>query len=171
MAAVDDLRLQTVIVADTEVHNRTDLSYASRHRQNRSRRICRGYRSDLSGRRSIERHRRIQINRSVEIGPVLMYVVCSGDKPPGQLVLEACGKNLAARIHKLIRIMRQLVEIEPVLRKLCLVERALAGNDRDVARGQLGRRQRLWVNVDRNASEAGRKPELPGNRGVSRQSV
>src|SRR5947207_2715889 len=100
-----------------------------------------------------------------------MNVVRAGDQASYQLVLRADGKDLAAWIHEAVRIIRQLAEIESELRKLLLVEVALARNDRDVARRQLRSRYRLRINVHRRASKAGREAELPGNRGVGCQTI
>ena len=38
-------------------------------------------------------------------------------------MLRADGHHLAARIHKLIRVVRQLVEVQPILCELSLIER------------------------------------------------
>ncbi len=81
--------------------------------------------------------------------------------------------DLAARIHELVGIVRQQIEVQPVLRELRLVEVALPGADRDVARRQLRGRQRPRIERQRQArsGQAGREAELAGRRRVGRESV
>src|SRR6185503_15833360 len=110
---VADLRLQSVVIADAEIHYRVDLTYAARNRQDWTCGICCGHGSNLSGRSAIEHRGGIQINSAIKIGPVLMHVVCPSDQPSYPLLLYADGNDLAAGIHELIRIVRQLVEVQP----------------------------------------------------------
>ena len=64
----------------------------------------------------------------------------------------------------LIGVVRQQVEVQPVLRELSLVEGPPARADRDVARGQLRRRQRLRIERQREADPVRQvgKPNCPG---------
>src|SRR5215212_9726054 len=54
IAAIADLRLQSVIIPDAEVHYRVDLAYAARFRQDWTGEIGGGHGSDLSRRRAIK---------------------------------------------------------------------------------------------------------------------
>src|SRR5262245_33856750 len=170
---VGDLSLQSVVIADAQVHYCVDLTDSARHRQNGTRGVCCRNGPDLSRRGAIKYRRRIQIDGAIELGPVLMHVVRARDQPPHYLVLRADRNDLAPWIHKLIRIIRQLVEVQPKLRELGLVERALARDDRDVTRRKLRRRERLRIKHQRQtrSGQAGGEAELAGNCSVGRQSV
>ena len=78
---------------------------------------------------------------------MLMHIVAAKEQSLGYLALCAEGKHLAAGIHQFVGIVRQQVEVQPVLRKLGNVEVPPAGPDGDVARGQLRSRQSLRINV------------------------
>ena len=83
-------------------------------------------RPHLAGRGAIERRRRVQIDGAIEVGPVLVHVVGADEQALDDLALRADRHHLAARIHELVGIVRQQVEVQPVLRELRLVEGALA---------------------------------------------
>ena len=173
VAAVAELGLQTVVVGDAEVGQHVDLTHAAVHRQNRTREVGRGYRPHLADGGAIEHRRRIEIDRPGEVGPVLVDIVGTEEQPLPDLPLGADRRRLAARVHQLVGVVRQQVEVQSVLGKLRLVEVALPRLDRDVARRKLRRRQRLRVERHRQARprQAGRETGLPGRRGVGREAV
>ena len=80
VAAIADLRLQPVVVGDAEIHQHVDLAHAAVDRQDRPRRVGRGDGAGLPGRGAIERRRRVQIDRPIEIGPVLVDVVAADEQ-------------------------------------------------------------------------------------------
>ena len=80
VAAIADLRLQSVVIGDAEIHQHVDLAHAAVDRQDRTSGIGRGHGSDLSGRGAIERRRSVQIDGAIEIGPVLVHVVGAGEQ-------------------------------------------------------------------------------------------
>ena len=82
-----------------------------------------------------------------------MNVVSSHEKSSGHFALKPDGRDLAARIIKFIRIIRQQIEVQPVPRELRLVKSPLTGANRNVARGQLARRHGLGIDIHRYAGE------------------
>ena len=59
---------------------------------------------------------------AIEIAHMLMHIVAPEEQSPGYLALRAEGEHLAARIHQFVGIVRQQVEVQSILRKLCNVE-------------------------------------------------
>ena len=68
----------------------------------------------LPERGAIERRRRVQIDAAIEIGPVLVHVVGAGEQAVHDLALGADRRHLAARVHELVGIVRQQVEVQAV---------------------------------------------------------
>jgi hypothetical protein len=116
--------------------------------------------------------RRVQIDAAIEIGPVLMHVVGAREQAARDFTLGADRRHLAARVHELVGIVRQQAEVQPVAGELLLVEIAVAGANRDVARRLLRQRQRLRIERHRDARrvQTGREAGLSRRRGVGDQA-
>src|SRR5215510_12413089 len=102
---------------------------------------------------------------------MLMNIVAANEEPFGHLALGANRKNLAARIIKLIRIIRQQVEIQSVPRELRCIESSLACSDHDISRRQLTRGNSSRIDVHGNTGQASWKSSLPRYRRVGRQAI
>src|ERR1044071_4178806 len=72
---IADVSLETIVVGFTKIHNYVDLSHAAVHRQDRPSQIRGSHRSHLSRSGPIEYRRSIQVNRSIQVIPMLMNVV------------------------------------------------------------------------------------------------
>src|SRR6185369_4190473 len=120
-----------------------------------------------------ERLRRIQVNGAIEIGPVLVYVVGSEKESLEEFTFCAEGHDLAARIHQLVRIIRQQIEVQPKSRKLFAIKIGQAGADRDITSRKLAGGNRAWVDVDwkTRSNEARRKPDLARSGRIRRQPI
>ena len=131
-------------------------------------------RARLADRGAIERRRRVEIDRAIEIRPVLVDVIAADEQALDHFALGADRDHLALRVHELIGIVRRdQIEVQAVARKLRSVEVRFAGANRDVARRQLRRRQRLRIELQRQArpGQAGRESELARRRRVGGVAV
>src|SRR5262249_9939316 len=98
-------------------------------------RICIRDRAELANRSAIEDGGSIQVDSAINSGQMLMHVVSAQEKPFGNFALCPNGRDLAARIIKLIRIIRQPVEIQAKPRELCRIELSVPRSDGDIACG------------------------------------
>src|SRR5690349_6495937 len=108
---ITELRLQTVVVRYAEIHDHVYLANAAGHRQNRTREIRCSDASRLARCGTRKRRGRVQIDSAIEIGPVLANVVSAEEEAFEKFTLGAESKDLAARIHQFVRIVRQLIEV------------------------------------------------------------
>src|SRR5712671_5799151 len=79
--------------------------------------------------------------------------------------------HLAARVYQHIRIERQEIEVQSKASKLCSIEIAATGLNRDISRRQLNGRHHLWIDIHRHARQRCRETRLTGSRRVGCQSI
>src|SRR6185503_3908629 len=101
----------------------------------------------------------------------LTHIVGAKEQSLRNLSFSANRKDLAARIHQLVRVVRQQVKVQSVTSELGAIEIAQTGANRDVASRQLGGRYGARIDVDRYGGQDGRKTRLPRSRGITCQTI
>src|SRR5215210_164343 len=102
-----------------------------------------------------------------------MHVIAAEEHSLKKLPLHADRQHLTSRVHQLIGIVRQEIEVQSKPCKLLAVEVAPAGPDRYVTSGQLRSWDCSWIHRHRKArtNQAGWEACLPRCRGVGCQAV
>ena len=172
-AVVAEQGLEAVVVRLAQVHEDADLAHPAVDGNDGTGRVGHRHRPRLPGRRAVEGCGRVEVDGPVDVAEVLVHVVGAQEEPARQLALGADREDLAARVAELVGVVREEVEVEPVAPELIPVEVRPAGLDHDVARRQLGGRQRPRVEGQgkTGSGQAGRESELAWDRGVGRQTV
>src|SRR6185436_16747380 len=105
------------------------------------------------------------------VAEMLSHIISAKEQSLGKLALSANGKHLAARIHQLVRIIRQQIKVQTVSCELGAIKLSESGPNLDVTRRQLSGGNRTWINVHRNGGQTGWKAYLPRTCRVGSQSV